>query len=397
MAELDDDKLELLERRLAERVTERVRPALFRLYATAGLAVIGVLGFVSWDLVSEIRQDIGDKISKDIEDKRNEIFELVTETRVVAKRANDVILRVEKQLQDFEPRAESLDETVEKVDSLNVRSQDFLAIYEQELKPVVATVASLSEQLKVLAEQVKDLNQISPAAMESTAPEPEKTPRQRSDAIENVISQALEASRNIVEARGRNTVFFQYTGGLRQQAEELAAALRSLGYNVPGVDREAVAAGKHEVRYFHEDDRTAAEDLARDTTDALRREGYGEATASDVVAQSFVAYGGKKPRTGVLELWLELPQQVAWADTSPGEGFCYQEDRLEDGAERYSVHCHATPENCEKARGPNPRYQQSDCLLVSLRDADWTPAKGYMGSLYAFRSEPFGAPFPLAP
>lgn len=40
---MDEDKIELLERRLAESVTKRVRPALFRVYATIGAAVIATI------------------------------------------------------------------------------------------------------------------------------------------------------------------------------------------------------------------------------------------------------------------------------------------------------------------------------------------------------------------
>ncbi|EGW54422.1 hypothetical protein [Candidatus Endoriftia persephonae] len=84
MADMDDDRIELLERQLAERVTERVRSALFRLYATVGLAVIGALGFVSWDIVSdiksEIKSEIADSIDKEIKAKRAEITERVAET-----------------------------------------------------------------------------------------------------------------------------------------------------------------------------------------------------------------------------------------------------------------------------------------------------------------------------
>jgi hypothetical protein len=50
MIDLNGDKLELIERQLTERVTERVRSALFRLYAAVGVAVISVLGFLSCDI-----------------------------------------------------------------------------------------------------------------------------------------------------------------------------------------------------------------------------------------------------------------------------------------------------------------------------------------------------------
>ena len=79
----------------------------------------------------------------------------------------------------------------------------------------------------------------------------------------------------------------------------------------------------------------------------------------------------------------------------PSHVYCYQEDQLQPGPQRYSVHCHATLPRCEVARGPNPRTHQSPCEAVTLDDVRWTPRHpGYMGSWYEFRDEPFGQPFP---
>jgi len=69
--------------------------------------VIGVLGFVSWDVVSDIKSEIKKEIADEIEAKRTEIDERAIETRLIAKRANAVIQRVEKQLDEFEPQAQS--------------------------------------------------------------------------------------------------------------------------------------------------------------------------------------------------------------------------------------------------------------------------------------------------
>jgi hypothetical protein len=92
---------------------------------------------------------------------------------------------------------------------------------------------------------------------------------------------------------------------------------------------------------------------------------------------------------------LERARLAKATDTPPSLAYCYQEDRLETGPLRYSVHCHATLAGCEAARGHNPRTKQSPCAAVPLDEAQWTPRHpGWMGSWYEFRSEPFGRPFP---
>ena len=82
-------------------------------------------------------------------------------------------------------------------------------------------------------------------------------------------------------------------------------------------------------------------------------------------------------------------------DAPPSTAFCYQEDKLQPGPQRYSVHCHTTVAKCETARGPNPRTKQSICEEVNLSGAPWKPRHpGWMGSWFEFRGEPFGPPFP---
>jgi uncharacterized phage infection (PIP) family protein YhgE len=288
---------------------------LFKLYATVGLAVIGALGFVSWDIVtdikseikSEIKAEVTDAIDKEISAKRSEIRERVIEIRIMAKRANIIIERLEKQLDDFQPQAENLDETIRKVRSLNVTSQNLIAAYSQEVKPLTSNVESLSIQLKSLAEQVSQLNTIASASGLSSDSGTTEMAAQRSAAIQSVISKATVAEKYLTQARTKATVFFQFAVGRREQARELSATLKGDGYTVPGEDRESGAIGKREVRYFHDTDQVMAQLLVEDTTRALKRLGYSEGTPSQVTPKSFVSYRGKKPRPGILELWLEIP------------------------------------------------------------------------------------------
>ncbi len=312
MKDLDNDKLELIERQLADRVTERVRSSLFRLYATVGVAVIGVIGFVSWDIVtdikSEIKSEITTSIDNEIKAKREEISNRVTETRIIAKRANAVIQRVEKQLDEFEPQADNLDATIQKVKALNVTSQDLIASYSREIKPLIANVESLSKRFVELAKQVEELNTL---GVDNESNDkiliPQTTQLQRGEAIQSVISGSEIAQQRLVQALKKTTVFFQFAGGRREQAQDLSSILISNGYIVPGEDRETVATGRFEVRFFHEDDNETAQRLAFDTTDALRFLGYNDDVVPDILVKSLVDYSGKKPNPGVLELWLEIP------------------------------------------------------------------------------------------
>lgn len=47
--------------------------------------------------------------------------------------------------------------------------------------------------------------------------------------------------------------------------------------------------------------------LAQDTTNALQSIVAAGRKTPDIVTSSLVSYQGKKPRRGVLELWLEIP------------------------------------------------------------------------------------------
>jgi len=93
-----------------------------------------------------------------------------------------------------------------------------------------------------------------------------------------------------------------------------------------------------------------------------------------------------------------LPSSSNWSDAPPKLGWCYQEDSLVPGPERYSVHCHWAEDRCNKAKGNRSDIGQSLCKLVELGEADWMPnKKGWQGSWFEFRPVPFPDPFPKLP
>ncbi len=310
---MDEDKLELLERQLSDKVTARVRPALFRVYATIGTTVIATLGFVSWDIVSdikaeikaEIRAEIDESIVADIKEKRKEIEGLIVESRILAKQANEVVLDLDKKIKDFEPQASQLDETILKVNSLNVDARNLVALYSTEVKPLVENFGKLSGQLQSLAQQVDQLNSI--AGTETTSSEMNvDSSETRGNAISSVITETTQVNKQFRE-RNKTTVFFQFSSATKGQAEELSQVLKEKGYIVPAEDRETSAVGKHEVRFFHSEDEAEAKALAGDITDALKGLGYPESDNTKIITRSYVNYSAKKPRVGVIELWLDLP------------------------------------------------------------------------------------------
>ena len=248
--------------------------------------------------------------------KRDEVRELISETRLKAKEAKDIIEQVQQELIAFRPQAEGLDNNIQKVKILDDKIQKLdkistnLDITSQKYsQPLGSSVDSLQSQLKELAIQVDKLNSIVTVSVQKPGGESAQAAQQRKAAIQSVISATQKAEQSLAEKRKRTTVFFQFAGGKRPQAEALSDALKKADYIVPGEEREGGAAGKHQVRYFYTQDKEAAENLAQDATRALRNLGYSISQVPNIEPKDFVSYRGKKPSQGTVELWLEIPSR----------------------------------------------------------------------------------------
>jgi flagellar biosynthesis chaperone FliJ len=211
---------------------------------------------------------------------------------------------VDSQLRDFQPKADTLNDLIDQVAELELKRKEIEARLER-ARLTATSVEAITTQLKSLAEQVNELNELVPAGAPGTSGERDAS-QKRASTINQVIQEAQSAQEQVVEARTRTTVFFQFAVAPRDQAQAVARALEREGYIVPGEDREQGAEGKHEVRYFHPEDEGAAERLAGDVTRVLKMLDYPP--VPQIGVQSLVKYRGKKPSPGVLELWLELPR-----------------------------------------------------------------------------------------
>lgn len=85
--------------------------------------------------------------------------------------------------------------------------------------------------------------------------------------------------------------------------------------------------------------------------------------------------------------WRKIPPKAAWV---------YQEDRIEPGPMRYSIHFHWSKDRCEKAKGRSGKWIKTECryiedidkLALNLRSGGW------MNSWYQFNENPFSPPLP---
>lgn len=110
----------------------------------------------------------------------------------------------------------------------------------------------------------------------------------------NAALQQLGANRGAaLGTRPDTTVYFQFAGMARQDAEALSQALQAFGWQIPGEERQARAAGTNEIRYNPQrpEDRDAALRLAEDLAVV------GHPVKAGAVPNSAIL-------PGVLEIWI---------------------------------------------------------------------------------------------
>lgn len=355
MADIDANTLELLERRIGEKVAENVERSLKWRYGTALAVFVAVTGLVGWSIKVEVEKQIA-SVAKNAEADMAEAVQRAesrtdelldkTEMRVrsqletldtqakdarlkfqlsealtdeVAKRVARNMDQVDERVRSFDAKVAVLTQFGGRVDDLDHRSTELdLKIKDghaqtdarlaklNDMVADVGRVADMDRNLATLAQQVAAMQtamqQVASAAP-AAAPAPAAYASVRS-ALQGIVSESGRrteaAAKPADEAR---TVFVQFAGGLREQAKSLSEALRRDGYVVPGEERTAGAAGQREVRYFHDSDRASATELVRAVNAALVDLGYGVTVAG----ADFTGYRKLKPRPGTLELWLEMP------------------------------------------------------------------------------------------
>ena len=304
--------MELLERRLADRVSDRVERTLKVRYGAVVAAALFVMGLTGYSIVNNlVRELVGGTVTPVTKEAERSIaqmqvqLDLARETKkrldvlveqigtdadAAQRRIESFQVRLGKTQEEFQTILESLQD---QLSAVTVRRRELEADLAANSQGLAAAVGQNRGELAQLAEQV--------AALAGAAAGGGDPTRVAADAQALAERVRAAASREV-----RATVFLQYGGGATAElVTGLTAKLREGGYIVPVA--EALPTDAHEVRYFHAPDRDAAAALAKDTMEALKALG-GPPVLVEV--RDFTTYPKAKPRAGTVELWLGLPEQA---------------------------------------------------------------------------------------
>lgn len=324
----DKEKLELIERQLTETITEKVKDKLFKTYRNLGLVVGGIITFTGWGITQHIENVVVNDVRGTISGKIEMINQMMTQAEVLGKIANKLneeteisIDKTKKDLQSFNKTRNELNTSLEQLEKANNQifaltndiatlqrtAQNLDDIELRDITPMKHGIETLSGQIATLSEQVNKINQLTANLSNSKVADKEKS-TQIASALQGVIEETSQNQLIIENARRKTSVFLQFSVGTRNQATALVKRLTSDEFIIFDPERTDLANNKQEVRYFHAEDKDAAEKLANQTIAKLSELGYTD-TNTDVKVVSFVPSQEKKPRPGVIELWLQIPKK----------------------------------------------------------------------------------------
>jgi hypothetical protein len=307
------ETLELLERRLAERVGDRVERTLKIRYAGIIAAVLFVLGLAGYSWIENLVVKAIDPVSKDAErtmaemnvqldlarDSKRKLDALIeqinTDADAVQRRVESFQNRLGEQQEEFERTLESINDQLAAV---TVRRRELEADLAQNSRGVVTGLTHTRTEVANLARLATDLTGLAAAGRVDAA--------QEADRLRAEARTILERAERAATGDYLATVFLQYGKSVPpEMAHAVGERLKAKGYVVPTESRMPNDA--REVRFFYPDDRDAASRLATDVTAALQTMGLQDLT---VEVRDRTDWGKAKPRAGTLELWLALPESL---------------------------------------------------------------------------------------
>ncbi len=318
----EGDELELTRRRLEEQIKAKVEADLFRYYRNVGSAIVAVLGLVGFTvgwpavqamIISQIQAQVSEPVRKAKENAES-----------AADAAEKIATNLESKQTDLDERIGALRTRFADVSASFGESTERLGILEEELDeksgildfvkkqqqtdPVTRDeIEQLREQIVKLATQTTYLAE----ASSKLAPAPEDAgeivkAQQSLQEVADAQQAELAQSDTTYQTQPRTgaIAYVQFAGNNRADIEAVSEALRQKGWAVPKEELVRSAAKRSEVRYFNDKDSEVASLLATDTSKAISAAGF---TPVDIqVKRLTVPY---KVSSGVLELWIEIPER----------------------------------------------------------------------------------------
>jgi signal transduction histidine kinase len=306
--------LELLERRIADRVTEQARKRVISYYAVVGTTLAGVLGLLGWSVVGWVEREAKtvihqqitsmtaqvDKVSHDVAGLQQQVNMNLQVLDALGKRAGRTLDNVEDTLKSFEPKSRKLEQVIIDIDELETRIRPIRGAGEL-ADQNRADLERVSRELNTLAQQVKELVGMAQRAPTGSAGGTSGVYNDLAAATEQVAAGSANIAREIAASRATTTVYIQFSGYGREAVDQLRTVLAGAGFTVPAAERTSAATSLFEVRYFHDSDKAAADRLAQIITEAAKKVIPGEPRTAKVV--DMTSYPSTKPKPATVELW----------------------------------------------------------------------------------------------
>ncbi|HVO14877.1 MAG TPA: hypothetical protein VMV26_06680 [Alphaproteobacteria bacterium] len=320
--EMESATLELIERRLTDNITKSVRTRLFAVYVSIGVAVGAVLSYAGLNVVADIKRDVEQDIAKSLEqqiakakasadDARTELQVQFQVSNELAKRAGKTFDELDSKLAEFRPKMDTLNSLGSKLTDVGAKMTEVQStVVELELKgrnlqsslytasQNIGSLTELSGKVEALAKQISELSQL------ATRSSPAADTKGYADIVREtnqIAASSAAVSRSIQQAKKATLVWFQFYPADKSMADAIADTLKAKGFRVPTPEAKAQSLDLYEIRYYYDNDRARAEELARAVAQAVSAANPQETRQPKIA--DLTKWTKAKPDEGTLELW----------------------------------------------------------------------------------------------
>lgn len=292
----EEDKLELERRRSAELVTEAVEAALKRRYTWVGIIVAFAAFLGSTMIIKAVTADLQTQIAvgADTLDRiKSQAVDNETLAETVRRKLATLDAGIEGRLDELDAKIEEKSGDLDALYDARKRSVDNLDRTVLEVQEVRARVDELADLVELLATGHTDGDSTQLEGAVAASIEDLKSGQ-------NEIRKRLDQTAAQIKL-SQYSVYVHVAGDQEDDeylGRDLGTYLNEAGFVVPRV--QSVAQKSRSIRYFYEQDRPGALKVQQSVQEFLATQGLD----LQIEIRDFTNFSGKKPRTGIIELWL---------------------------------------------------------------------------------------------